>query len=368
MSVFGTRPEAIKMSVLIQKMEADAEIQSVVCVTAQHREMLDQVLRPFSIRPDYDLNLMKPGQSLSDITARVLQGLDPILLREKPDLVLVHGDTASSVSAALAAFYHQIPVGHVEAGLRTYSRYSPFPEEMNRQIISRIATLHFSPTAINQSNLKKENITRNVYVTGNTAIDVVKSIFRPDYQFQNSSLRQIHFGSGQKNITVTAHRRENIGGPLRNICLAVKEIARSHPDARIIWPVHPNPSVHETVCSALSGIPNICLTDPLGVFDMHNLIGRSYFVMTDSGGLQEEAPSLGKPVLVLRTETERPEAVEAGTAMLAGVRTQDIVRAASQLLDDPTFYRRMANAVNPFGDGHAAERIIRIIKDYFQDR
>jgi UDP-N-acetylglucosamine 2-epimerase (non-hydrolysing) len=365
MSVFGTRPEAIKMSVVVQRTASDPDIDSVVCITGQHRGMLDQVLEQFHIHPDYDLNIMKAKQTLYDITVAILQNMDSVLEQEKPDVVLVHGDTTTAITAALAAFYHQIPVGHVEAGLRTYDKYSPFPEEMNRQLISRIATYHFAPTVSNRQNLLREGITNNVYVTGNTVIDVVYSVVSSSYRFQSSSLREIDFRDGHRYIAVTAHRRENIGQPIQNICLAVQKIAEEFPDVRFIWPVHLNPAVHDMVCSMLGGMKSVFLVEPLNVFDMHNLISRCCMVMTDSGGLQEEAPSLGKPVLVLRQETERPEAIAAGTVKLVGTEKDDIFREAALLLRDRERYLRMANAVNPYGDGHASERIVSILKSIY---
>ena len=365
MSIFGTRPEAIKMLPLCRKILQTNGLSSVVCVTAQHREMLDQVMDSFHVKADYDLNLMKPKQTLTSITADVLAGLADIFTVEKPDLVLVHGDTTTSFAAALAAFYQQIPVGHVEAGLRTYNLYSPFPEEANRNLTSRLATLHFAPTMHNVHNLSKENITKNVFQTGNTVIDALRMIVRDNYVFKNERLNAFDFKQGRV-ILLTAHRRENLGEPMRQIFQAVLDIANQNPDVRVIYPVHKNPAVSGPAGELLGVHPQIALIDPIDVEDMHNLMDRCYLVMTDSGGLQEEAPALGKPVLVLRTETERPEAVEAGVARVVGVGREDIVEAAALLLNDEMEYRKMACAVNPYGDGHASERICEAILTYFR--
>lgn len=358
-SIFGTRPEAVKMCPLVQKLDEHPQIESIVCLSGQHREMLDQVTDLFGIHAQYDLNIMKPGQTLTEITARVLEGFVKILKIEKPDLVLVHGDTSTSFASALAAFYQQVPVGHVEAGLRTYDRYSPFPEEMNRSLTGRIAQLHFAPTRENRENLKKENISRNVFVTGNTVIDAFKTTVKPDYQFKNETLKNLN--TARKLILITAHRRENLGRPLENICGAVKKLAAEYPDISFIYPVHLNPKVQITVQKILGSLRNVYLIPPLDVEDMHNLIDRSFLVMTDSGGLQEEAPACGVPVLVLRTQTERPEAVEAGTVKVVGVEREDLVNAAAALIENPKEYEKMAQAVNPYGDGHASERIVEHI-------
>ena len=361
MSVFGTRPEAIKMCPLVKALERDEEIESVVCVTAQHREMLDSALAYFGVAPDYDLNIMKRGQTLSSITADVILGLEGVLAESKPDIVLVHGDTTTSFAAALAAFYAKLPVGHVEAGLRTYDRYSPYPEEINRNLTSKLATLHFAPTELNRSNLAREGITEGVFVTGNTALDAFAYTVSPDYAFTDEKLRGLDF-DGKKIVTLTAHRRENQNGGIENICRAVIELTEKYPELQFVYPVHLSPAVRNVVFPLLEGRAGVVLTDPVDVADMHNLISKSYFIMTDSGGIQEEAPSFHKPVLVLRTETERPEAVEAGTVRVIGTDTRRIVAEAEALMNDPTEYAKMAGASNPYGDGHASERIVAAIK------
>lgn len=363
MSVFGTRPEAIKMCPLVKEMERHAEIESVVCLTGQHREMLQQVIDIFDTKVRYNLDIMKPKQTLTTITTSVLEKVEPILTKEHPDIVLVHGDTSTSFVAALAAFYQQIPVGHVEAGLRTFDKYSPFPEEMNRSLTGRIAELHFSPTKANQQNLEQENIHKNIYVTGNTVIDAFQTTVKENYRFKDKELHQIDF-VGKRCILMTAHRRENLGKPLENICCAVKRVADAFPDVEVIYPVHMNPAVRNTAESILGGLERIHLVQPLDVEDMHNLMARSYLVMTDSGGLQEEAPACGVPVLVLRTETERPEAVEAGTVKVVGVKEDDIYENAKMLLTDEDLYNQMARSVNPYGDGHASERIVKAILEW----
>ena len=363
LSVFGTRPEAIKMAPLVRQMDRAEGIRSVVCVTAQHRQMLDSVLEQFDIHPQYDLNLMRAGQTLTTITTGVLEGLDKVLEEVHPDVVLVHGDTTTSTAAALAAFYHRIAVGHVEAGLRSFDRYSPFPEEMNREITSRIATLHFAPTARNRENLAREGITRGVHVVGNTVIDALRQMVHDEYVFRDEKLHTLPLQEGRW-IVLTAHRRENLGEPLAAICRAVRRLAADHPDVRVVYPVHPNPLVRQTAESILAGVERVYLIDPLEVEDMHNLIRRCYLVMTDSGGLQEEAPALGKPLIVLRTETERPEVVEAGMALLAGVEEEHIYQAAHRLLTRPVAYHRMAHAINPYGDGHTSEKITAILQAY----
>lgn len=361
MSVFGTRPEAIKMCPLVLELQKYEEITSIVCVTAQHREMLDQVLDTFGITPDYDLDIMKTRQSLAGITTRVLEGMEDVLKKEKPDIVLVHGDTSTSFVAALAAFYEQIPVGHVEAGLRTYDIYSPFPEEMNRQLTGRIAKLHFSPTTRNYDNLIKENInSENIYITGNTVIDALKTTVRENYEFENECLRNVDFDN-KRVIVVTAHRRENLGKPLEDICTAISEIVNEYEDTEVIYPVHLNPAVREVAWKILGDNDRVHLIDPLDVMELHNAIARSFMVMTDSGGIQEEAPALAKPVLVLRRETERPEAVAAGTVKIAGVDKEVIVKLAKELLDSPEEYSKMAQAANPYGDGDASRRICEAI-------
>lgn len=356
LSIFGTRPEAIKMCPLVKELNRHEEIENIVCVTGQHRQMLDQVLEIFRVVPDYDLKLMKDKQTLTTITTDVLVSLEKLLPEIAPDLVLVHGDTTTSASAALAAFYQQIPVGHVEAGLRTYDIYSPFPEEMNRKIISQIAELYFAPTENNKKNLEKENIFKNIFVTGNTVIDAFQYTVKENYRFKNDILKEIDFDNS-RIILMTAHRRENLGEPLENICKAVKRVIDRNQDVQIVYPVHLNPAVRETVFAILGNEERIHLTDPIDVEDMHNVMSRSFLVMTDSGGLQEEGPHFGIPVVVLRTETERPEAVEAGTVQVAGVDEEAIYSAVNRLLNDKEAYREMAHAVNPYGDGHASERI-----------
>ena len=363
LSVFGTRPEAIKMAPLVLELQKRPEIESHVCLTAQHREMLDSVMECFGLQADYDLNIMHQGQTLTDITSRVLNGLGAILAESKPDLILVHGDTTTAFASALTGFYAKIPVGHVEAGLRTFDKYSPYPEEMNRQLIGRIADLHFSPTENNARNLEREGITENVFVTGNTVIDAMKYTVKGT-GFHSPQLNEIDC-AGKRIIAMTCHRRENYGAPMENIFSAVKEIAESYPDVQIIYPVHPAPVVRDTAKRILGGLENVALIEPLDAIDMHRLMSVSYLVMTDSGGIQEEAPSLGKPVLVLRQETERPEAVAAGTVRLAGVSKDNIVRQAKQLLDDPAAYQSMAQAVNPYGDGNACARIADAILYHF---
>jgi len=359
MSIFGTRPEAIKMAPLVLELQKYPELKSMVCVTAQHREMLDSVMDCFGITADYDLNVMHPGQTLSDITARVLDGLGKVFQQAQPDLVLVHGDTTTAFTAALAAFYAKIPVGHVEAGLRTHDKYSPYPEEMNRQLIGRIAELHFAPTGSNAHNLNAEGITDGIFVTGNTVIDAMQYTVSGE-GFTSAELAAID-RTGKRVIAMTCHRRENYGEPMDNIFTAVKELAAQFGDVQFIYPVHPAPVVKDTARRILGDLPNVALISPLDAIDMHRLMSCSYMVMTDSGGIQEEAPSLGKPVLVMRRETERPEAVAAGTVKLAGVEKEDILRLATELLTDEAAYNAMAHAVNPYGDGNACRRIAHAI-------
>lgn len=361
MTVFGTRPEAIKMAPLVKELESCEKIKSIVCVTAQHRQMLDQVLKLFEITPDYDLNIMKEKQTLTGITTRVLEGLGDVLKSEKPNIVLVHGDTSTTFAGALAAFYNQIDVGHVEAGLRTFDKYSPYPEEMNRRLTGVLTDLHLAPTGANKKNLLNENINeKDIFITGNTVIDSLKTTVRPDYVFESGTLRALDW-SGKRIIVMTAHRRENLGAPLEAICRAALKIAEKYEDTVIVYPVHLNPAVRETAIKILGGHERIHLIDPLGVQDLHNAISRCFMVMTDSGGLQEEAPSLGKPVLVLRKETERPEAVVNGTVKIAGVNEEDIVELSSELLEDKKEYEKMARATNPYGDGNASKRIVSAI-------
>lgn len=365
MSIFGTRPEAIKMAPVIQEMERHKnEIQSIICVTAQHREMLDSVLKTFRITPDYDLNIMKKDQTLESVTVTILKGLDNILEEEKPDMVLVHGDTTTTFASALSAFYHKIPVGHVEAGLRTYDISSPYPEEANRQMVSSIAELHFTPTMQSQKNLLRENKDPGkIYVTGNTAIDALKTTVRKEYHSP-----VLEWAKDARILLLTAHRRENQGMPLRRIFTAVNRITEKYEDIRVIYPCHMNPAVRELAGEMFQDNDRVRVIEPLEVTDFHNLIKRSYLILTDSGGIQEEGPSLGKPVLVVRETTERPEGVEAGTLKLVGTSTDNIVKQVSRLMEDKTEYERMSNAENPYGDGHASERIVEAVIKYFNGR
>ena len=355
MSVFGTRPEAVKMAPLVLELERRPELESVVCVTAQHREMLDSVLRQFDISPKHDLNIMQSGQSLADITSRVLHGMAPVYEQEKPGLVLVHGDTTTTFAAALAAFYAHIPVGHVEAGLRTFDRWSPWPEEMNRRMTGQLASLHFAPTKRNAENLRREGVEGSIWITGNTVIDALRYTASGE-GFSRPELDDIDYVN-HRVVTLTCHRRENYGQPMRNIFEAVRNTALRFPDVIFVYPVHLSPVVRQAAGELLSGVPNIKLIEPLDAVDMHRLMAKSYMVMTDSGGLQEEAPALGKPVLVLRRETERPEAVETGTVELAGTERERIELLAARLLSDRAAYDKMAQAVNPYGDGRACPRI-----------
>jgi len=365
--VFGTRPEAIKMLPLVKAVDATDGLTGKVCITAQHREMLDQIMDVFDVRADWDLDLMRPDQTLTSITSDVAHGLAEVLQDYEPDLVLVHGDTTTGFAAALAAFYHQVPVGHVEAGLRTNNIMSPFPEEANRQLISRIATLHFSPTELNVENLNTEGVDQHVHITGNTVIDAFATTVRDEYAFKSAELAEIDLGTG-RSILLTAHRRENLGEPMRQIFMAVHELADKYPDLQFIYPVHKNPAVSNLAQEVLGKHPRVYLIDPIDVEDLHNLISHSHLVMTDSGGLQEEAPTLGKPVLVLRTETERPEAVDAGVARVVGVDKEDIIAAARTLLEDEEEYLSMSRAINPYGDGYASERICAAIQEYFASK
>ena len=364
MSVFGTRPEAIKMCPLVKELASRPEIESLCCVTAQHRQMLDSVLEVFDLKPDWDLDIMTPRQTLSTITSKCLLGMDEAIDALKPDMILVHGDTSTTFAGALSAFYHQVPVGHVEAGLRTYDKYSPFPEEMNRKLVSAIADLYFCPTVNNRENLVKEGIANGLFITGNTVIDALKTTVRKDYTFTTEELNHLPYEE-KKIILVTCHRRENYGEPMKHIMLALRQIAEQHEDVEMVYPVHLSPVVREAVDKYLRGAPRVHLIDPLPADEMHNLMARCYMVMTDSGGLQEEAPALGKPVLVLRRETERPEAVAAGTVKLAAVVQDDIVTMAERLICDKDAYARMAHAVNPYGDGNACRRIADAILWHF---
>ncbi len=364
MSVFGTRPEAIKMAPLVKELASRECFESLCCLTGQHREMLDSVMDIFKLKGDYDLNIMQKQQSLSSITTRALLGMEKVIEEAKPDLILVHGDTSTTFAGALGAFYGKVPVGHVEAGLRTYDPYSPFPEEMNRTLVSDMATLHFSPTAANAENLRKEAVRGKIFITGNTVIDAMSTTVRKDFVFQNEALNALDF-EGKRIIALTCHRRENYGKPMENIFRAVADLTEKYPDVEVVYPVHLSPAVRDCAQKFLGGKERIHLIEPLDVEQMHNLMARCHFVMTDSGGLQEEAPALGKPVLVLRRETERPEAIAAGTVKLAGVEYADILRLASRLLEDEAAYTAMAKAVNPYGDGKACARIADAIEWHF---
>lgn len=353
MSIFGTRPEAIKMAPLVKELEKRDSIQSIVCVTAQHRQMLDQVLHTFDIQPDYDLDIMKAGQTLSQITSRVLLGLEEVLKEVKPDVILVHGDTSTTYAGALAAFYNQVKIGHVEAGLRTYNKYSPFPEEMNRQMVGVLADYHFAPTEISKENLLKEGKKEeSIVVTGNTAIDALATTVRKDYHHP-----ELEWAKDSRLIMLTAHRRENLGDPMRHMFQAIRRIIDENPDVKVIYPIHMNPQVRSVAQEIFAGEERIHIIDPLEVFDFHNFLAASHIILTDSGGIQEEAPSLGKPVLVLRDTTERPEGIKAGTLKLAGTQEATIYQMIDELLHDERVYQSMATANNPYGDGHASERI-----------
>ena len=362
MTVFGTRPEAIKMCPLVLEMAKYPDcIEPIVAVTAQHREMLDQVLELFKIKPDYDLNIMQSGQTLYDITTRALLGLRGVIEEAKPDMVLVHGDTTTTFAGSLAAFYAQVPVGHVEAGLRTGNKYSPYPEEMNRKLTGSIADMHFAPTATSKENLLKENVAADtIVVTGNTVIDALQTTVKADYEFADAEFNKI-FARGNRLILMTTHRRENLGEPMRNVYKALRQVLETHSDVEAIFPVHKNPKVREIVQAELGGLDRVHLIEPMDYEPFANLMGKVDIVLTDSGGIQEEAPALGKPVLVLRDTTERPEAVEAGTVKLVGTAFEDVLRETNLLLDDASHYQKMAEAANPYGDGKASERIIRTI-------
>ena len=364
MTIFGTRPEAIKMAPLALELSRRPQIDALCCVTAQHRQMLDSVLDIFRLVPDFDLNIMEPRQTLSTITSKCLLGMEEVLEQARPDLVLVHGDTSTTFAGALAAFYHRVPVGHVEAGLRTYDKYSPFPEEMNRRMVSAIADLHFCPTPSNRDNLAREGIEQGVFLTGNTVIDALQTTVVKDFHFSEGVLNDLDYVN-RKVILVTCHRRENYGTPMAHIMTALRRVADAFPDVELVYPVHLSPVVQEAAHQYLDGHPRIHLIAPLAVDEMHNLMARCHLVMTDSGGLQEEAPALGKPVLVLRRETERPEAVAAGTVQLAGTEEEPIFQMASRLLTDPAAYAAMAHAANPYGDGRACGRIADAIEYRF---
>ncbi|WP_317766715.1 non-hydrolyzing UDP-N-acetylglucosamine 2-epimerase [Pediococcus ethanolidurans] len=366
MTIFGTRPEAIKMAPIILEMnQRKTEFEAITVVTAQHREMLDQVLKIFKITPDYDLNIMKPKQTLSEITGRVLNKLDVIIQEVKPDVILVHGDTTTTFAASISAFYHQTPLGHVEAGLRTWDKYSPFPEEMNRQLTDVLADYYFAPTTLSKQNLLKENHPEtNIAVTGNTAIDALHETVREDYHHAVLDL----VDPNHRLILLTMHRRENQGAPMRRVFKAIKKVVDTHDDVEIIYPVHLSPAVQQAAHEELGDDARIHLIDPLDVVDFHNLSARSYFIMTDSGGVQEEAPSLGKPVLVLRDETERPEGVTAGTLKLVGTDPKTVTDAMLELLDNSQVYQKMATAKNPYGDGHAAKHILDFLQQKFNDK
>ena len=362
MTVFGTRPEAIKMAPIVLELQKHPDtIVPVVAVTAQHREMLDHVLNLFHIKPDHDLNIMAAGQTLFDITTRAMMGLDKVLTEEKPDIVLVHGDTTTTFAGALAAYYHQTAVGHVEAGLRTHNKYSPFPEEMNRRLTGCIADLNFAPTSTSEANLLAENVPpESIFVTGNTVIDALHHTVRDDFDFQEESLKDVDF-QNKRIILVTTHRRENLGEPMRHVYKALKQLTEEFDDVEVVFPVHKNPKVREVVNEELGGLAKVHLIDPLDYEPFANLMHRAHLILTDSGGVQEEAPALGKPVLVLRDTTERPEAVDAGTVKLIGTDRERVYEEAKKLLTDKAEYSRMAESVNPYGDGKAAARIIQAI-------
>lgn len=353
MTIFGTRPEAIKMAPLVKELKSRKEIECIVCVTAQHRQMLDQVLKTFEIVPDYDLDIMKQGQTLSDITARVLKGLEEVIQEVKPNIILVHGDTTTTFAGALAAYYNQVDIGHVEAGLRTWNKYSPYPEEMNRQMVGVLADMHFAPTENSKASLLKEGKKEEtIFVTGNTAIDALATTVHKNYTHPI-----LDWAKGSRMILITAHRRENLGEPMRGMFQAIRRIVEEYPDVKAVYPVHLNPKVREVANKVLGDNEKIKLIDPLEVIDFHNFIANSYLILTDSGGIQEEAPSLGKPVLVLRDTTERPEGIQAGTLKLAGTDEETIYQLTKQLLEDQEEYRKMSKASNPYGDGKASQRI-----------
>lgn len=368
MTIFGTRPEAIKMCPLVKKLEEYKEIESIVCLTAQHREMLDMVVKLFDVKPDYDLNVMQHGQTISDITIKVLKGLEEVLSKEKPDIVLVHGDTSTTFVGALAAFYQKIKVGHVEAGLRSGNIYSPYPEEMNRKLTSNLANINFAPTEGNYNNLIKAGVDKkDIFITGNTVIDALLSVVKEDYVFENDLLNNIDY-KNKKVVVMTCHRRENWGKPMEDIFTGVKELCEENKEIEVVFPVHLNPKIKELANNILGGKDNIHLIEPLDYEPFANLLNKAYLILTDSGGIQEEAPSLGKPILVMRTETERPEAAEAGTVKVIGVTKENIKKEANLLLNNDNEYKKMANAVNPYGDGTAAQRTVEALLHYFGHR
>lgn len=357
MLVFGTRPEAIKMCPLVRELKTRPGLTTLVCVTGQHRQMLDQVLQAFGVVPDYDLAIMKDRQTLFDVTAAILERIRPVLEQARPDVVLVHGDTSTTFATALACYYLQIPVGHVEAGLRTYNIYSPYPEEFNRQAVGLVARYHFAPTELSRQNLLKEGKDpAQIYVTGNTAIDALKTTVRSDYTHP-----ELDWAAGSRLILLTAHRRENLGEPMRHMFRAIRRIVDEHSDLKVIYPIHMNPVVRQTAAEIFGGDAHFHLIEPLDVLDFHNFLARSYLILTDSGGIQEEAPSLGKPVLVMRDTTERPEGIAAGTLKLVGTQEETIYREFKRLLEDPAAYEAMAHAANPYGDGRACARIADIL-------
>ena len=363
MTVFGTRPEAIKMAPLVKELKKREEIECIVCVTAQHREMLDQVLETFDIVPDFDLNIMKQGQTLGDVTTRALNGLEGVIKQVKPDIVLVHGDTTTTFAGALAAFYNQVAIGHVEAGLRTWDKYSPYPEEMNRQMVGCMADIHFAPTEKSAQNLIREGKREDsIYVTGNTAIDAMSTTVDVHYQHE-----VLDWVGDDRMILLTAHRRENLGEPMYHIFRAIKRIVDEFSDVKVVYPIHMNPKVRSIAKEVLGECDRVKIIEPLEVFDFHNFQNKSFIILTDSGGIQEEAPSLGKPVLVLRDTTERPEGIEAGTLKLAGTDEETIYQLTKQLLTDHDLYHSMSHASNPYGDGHASERIADAIITYFTE-
>lgn len=365
MTIFGTRPEAIKMAPVVKALEAAPDMESIVTVTAQHRDMLDQVLHVFKITPDYDLNIMSQGQTLYDVTTRALMGLKDVLEQAQPDVVLVHGDTTTTFAGALAAFYQEIPVGHVEAGLRTGNIYSPFPEEMNRKLTGSLATYHFAPTAGSEQNLLKENVDKeHIYVTGNTVIDALQMTVQDGYHFEDDDLNTLDYEE-KRIVLVTTHRRENLGEPMRHVYRAIRQLVDDFDDIQVVFPVHKNPKVRQVVQEELGHVDRVSLINPLDYEPFANLMARSYLVLTDSGGIQEEAPSLGKPVLVLRNTTERPEAVVAGTVHLVGTDRERVYKEAYTLLADEKAYKQMSNAVNPYGDGKATQRILQALRHEF---